>query len=363
MDMAKRTTPMRPRIAGWLIMAALILSTRGSARAQDVRKPEGSPLPPYAKRIQLKLPSPEEGPRLAPRGTLPVIVITGYWPPTNEMLRRWSTNLQQNPQGWIGGNWEGRGYDIHAFFPEFPPESPSRGIGDFEVDYQDTSGDWWTIIPAYSPLAIITFSQAGTTNGWELEGGNRTYESTDWTGDYLNPRRPTPELPIMQLEPPLTERFSTLPIAEIIAAVQGSGAAVDPFSTVIDNGRFLSNFIGYHGCWYRVLHGAVGDPAWLICSGHIHVGMNTDLAAAVTATEATLRALTTYLDKRRLPGDMNCDGVRDGADLQPFVLALLDPSGFSAAYPSCVVKNGDFNGDEAVTDTDIDPFAAALISE
>lgn len=45
------------------------------------------------------------------------ILLTGYWPPTNEMLRDWSTNPAQNPNGWAGGNWEGLGYDVYSYFP------------------------------------------------------------------------------------------------------------------------------------------------------------------------------------------------------------------------------------------------------
>lgn len=277
------------------------------------------------------------------------------------MLRRWSDDPVQNPLGWIGSDWEGRGYDILAYFPEFP-NGVGRGEGDFEVDYQDTSGDWWPLVGQLQPIAIVTFSRANTTNGWELEGGNRTYAANLWSADYLTPLRPTPELPIMQQEPANTERYSTLPIAEIIAEVTASGAAVMPFSTVIDDGRFLSNFIGYHGCWYHVLHSAASDPAQNIASGHIHVGQSTQLAAAVTATEATLRALTEYLDKRLLPGDMNCDGVRDGADIQLFVLALTNSAGYAAAAPACAIKNGDFNGDEIVSAADAGLFAAALLS-
>ena len=48
------------------------------------------------------------------------ILITGYWPPTNEMVRHFSTDPVQNPLGWMGDNWEGRGYNIYSFFPEFP---------------------------------------------------------------------------------------------------------------------------------------------------------------------------------------------------------------------------------------------------
>ena len=34
------------------------------------------------------------------------IMLTGYWPQTNNMLRAFSTNPDQNPDGWIGENWE-----------------------------------------------------------------------------------------------------------------------------------------------------------------------------------------------------------------------------------------------------------------
>ena len=44
-----------------------------------------------------------------------------YWPPTNEMVRPFSTNEHLNPDGWIGDNWEDRGYDVHSYFPTFDP--------------------------------------------------------------------------------------------------------------------------------------------------------------------------------------------------------------------------------------------------
>ncbi len=237
-----------------------------------------------------------------PQNGLPHILLTGYWPPTNEMLRQFSQDIEQNPNGWAGENWEARGYNVFAFFPEFPGgtgENP-KGDGDFEVDYQDTSNDWWSLVETIRPIAIVTFSRANTTNGWELEGGNRNYSSTVWpywSNDYLDPKKPTPELPSYD-DPPGTERFSTQPIDEIIAAVTASGANVDPFSTAIDNGRFLSNYIGYHGNWYRDLHADRADPYWTIAAGHIHVGRSTALPDAVLATEVTVRTLIDYLDAR-----------------------------------------------------------------
>ncbi|MEM9660757.1 MAG: hypothetical protein AAF937_00440 [Planctomycetota bacterium] len=32
------------------------------------------------------------------------ILVTGDWPPTNEGVRQFSQNLDQNPGGWQGGN-------------------------------------------------------------------------------------------------------------------------------------------------------------------------------------------------------------------------------------------------------------------
>ena len=43
---------------------------------------------------------------------VPSVLVTGFWPPTNEMIRHFSTNVDLNPDGWTGENWENRGYDI-----------------------------------------------------------------------------------------------------------------------------------------------------------------------------------------------------------------------------------------------------------
>ena len=61
---------------------------------------------------------------------------------------------------------------------------------------------------------------------------------------------------------------------------------------------------------------------------------------------------------RGLKGDLNCDGVIDFGDINPFVLALSDPAGYAATYPNCNVANGDINGDGHVDFGDINPFVA-----
>ena len=129
------------------------------------------------------------------------VVLMGYWPPTNEMLRPWSTDPTQNPGGWIGEDWGGHGYDVHAFFPEFPPDGdPSNDkIGDdgavgspdydLRVDYQATSADFWRLVDTYQPVILLTTSRGGKI-GWEieaLEGGHGMGKpgdpAMDWVSD------------------------------------------------------------------------------------------------------------------------------------------------------------------------------------
>ncbi|MEW6197045.1 MAG: S8 family serine peptidase [Planctomycetota bacterium] len=63
----------------------------------------------------------------------------------------------------------------------------------------------------------------------------------------------------------------------------------------------------------------------------------------------------------RLPiGDLNCDGAVDFGDINPFVLALTNPSGYAAAFPQCDVSQGDINGDGATNFGDINPFVRLL---
>jgi hypothetical protein len=226
------------------------------------------------------------------------ILITGYWPPTNEMIRRFSTSPTQNPSGWIGGNWENRGYNVHSYFPEFPGGvgvNP-QGTGDLMVDYQDTSEDFWRIANEIKPVAIITFSRGSSGSNWELE--YRTMNRSSWIADYIAPFQPTPSPPDPSV-PANTIRFSTLPMQNIVNAVNqanlGIGAFIDSNSPTLAGG-FLSEFMGYHGSWYQSIHSSPSDPAWSVAAGHLHVGINTPLAAAQTATEITLRELITHVN-------------------------------------------------------------------
>ncbi|TWT45199.1 hypothetical protein RAS1_16210 [Phycisphaerae bacterium RAS1] len=59
-------------------------------------------------------------------------------------------------------------------------------------------------------------------------------------------------------------------------------------------------------------------------------------------------------------GDMNCDGVLNTLDINPFVLALSDPAGYAAAFPDCTISHADVNADGFVDVLDINPFVLLL---
>lgn len=223
------------------------------------------------------------------------ILITGYWPPTNNIVRPFSTNPAQNPEGWIGGNWEGRGYDIYSYFPEFP-SGLGKGVGDLEVDYQDTTSDWARITEEIKPVAIITFSRGSTGKSWEIEYRGRNLEQ--WIDDYEAPFQPTPSPPDPTM-PAGGIRYSSLPMVQILQAVRASGIDVSPFidsSSSSFGGGFLSEFIGYLGMWYKDSHDDPEADFRAFAAGHIHVGTGVSVENGRAAAEVTLRELIRYLD-------------------------------------------------------------------
>ena len=252
------------------------------------------------------------------------IVLIGYWPPTNEMLRPFSTSPLQNPGGWMGQNWNGLGHDVYAFFPEFPPDGnpfndPFGSAGfigspesDFRVDYQDTSADFWTVMDALHPLGLITFSWGGGDDRWEIErvdgghGGGST-PAFDWIDDDNGEPLPTQA----SIDPRSWDAISTyrngnrlksrLPINNIFAATSALGVAdvfIDKKGT---SGNYLSGFLGLHGLYYNSLHNDLNDPFRNIAAGHIHVGSGLSVADARLLSEATLNQTLLHINGAAVP--------------------------------------------------------------
>ncbi len=230
------------------------------------------------------------------RASRRVILLTGYWPPSNSMLRTWSPNPDQNPNGWTGRNWEGRGYDIYAYFPEFSDPSCQncgRGRGDLEVDYQDTSQDFWRIANPLQPVAIVTFSRGNNNRSWEVE--TNQFNRQGWIPDYLSPNFPTPSPPDASV-PAEFLRVSTLPRQAIADAINAANLNINGVvCTGGDGGGFLSEFAAYHGVWYQSLHASPSDPAYCVAAGHVHVGGALG-AEAASAAKVTVRTVIDHVN-------------------------------------------------------------------
>ena len=276
------------------------------------------------------------------------IVLTGYWPPTNEIIRPFSANPALNPDGWIGDNWENRGYNIYAYFPTFANPtctSCGAGMGDFTVDYQDTSADFWPIMSGHSPVAIITFSRTNANFSWECE--NNTFNYTSWSNDFAAPLQPTPSPPDASV-PGDFLRPSMLPQQQIVDAVNASGLGLNSFICFTQSsGNFLSGFMAYHGVWYQSIHSAVDDPARCVAAGHIHVGDTVAWDTGHEATKVTLRVLLDHIDALLGgPGDVNVDGQVDVDDLLDIINAWGDCPKAPHVCPPDLNDTGDVNVDD-----------------
>jgi hypothetical protein len=60
------------------------------------------------------------------------------------------------------------------------------------------------------------------------------------------------------------------------------------------------------------------------------------------------------------PGDLNCDGLVNTFDIDPFVIAITDPDVYYFILPDCDPMLADINGDGVVNTFDIDPFVGLL---
>lgn len=230
-----------------------------------------------------------------------VIMVTGYWPPTNEMLRRLSPDPAKNPEGWLGADWQGSGYDVYAFFPEFASGQDRMGAGDFQVDYADTFNDFMRLTAELNPVAIIGFGRGA--GPWEIEAKmlpahREKFES----GNIPSQAGVKIQYPIpAELKKELTYS-SSLPMNHIAQRVnalerQGLYARIDQAGADFIQCAFLSTLLG----WYHDAHADPRDPAHNRMAGFIHVGGYLNIADVEAALHETLIAVIHELDGSDLP--------------------------------------------------------------
>jgi subtilisin-like proprotein convertase family protein len=78
------------------------------------------------------------------------------------------------------------------------------------------------------------------------------------------------------------------------------------------------------------------------------------------ANTATWTDFTLVIHGTHRPGDVNCDGLMDFDDINPFVLALVGEQSYRNQYAGCDYTLADVNGDGQVDFDDINPFVALL---
>lgn len=59
-------------------------------------------------------------------------------------------------------------------------------------------------------------------------------------------------------------------------------------------------------------------------------------------------------------GDLNCDGLVNVLDIQPFILAVIDPATHALLYPECPQIRADINGDGQIDGRDVKPFVTLI---
>lgn len=79
------------------------------------------------------------------------------------------------------------------------------------------------------------------------------------------------------------------------------------------------------------------------------------------SAEAAAREFLVWRLLPRTPGDMNCDGAVDTADVGPFVQMLVAPSAYAETRPTCNPANGDLDDSFTVDGVDVPLFVDAVL--
>ena len=222
--------------------------------------------------------------------------------------------------------------------------------------YQDTSEDFWPIFQEHNPIAAITFSRGYMDQSWELE--YNAYNRTNWYNDFTSPFQPTPNPPDSD-EDAFFLRNSNLPMDEIVEAIDNLNIGLNPYIDINgDPGHYVSEFMAYHGVWYRDLNQFSDENC--ISAGHIHVGGYLDWNNAKIATEESIRTLIDYIDSFiYTPGDLNQDNIIDILDLVTVVNFVLGDTEFT----NLQMYAGDINEDSIINIQDIIMIINIILSE
>jgi len=264
--------------------------------------------------------------------------------------RQFLGSISAHPGGGNLDNLRGMGFDgTTVYATVFHSTSTLRGIATF-----DTSGAGTGFLPINASL----------------------FDVEPFQGDLLIANEGTDDIERWSTAGVLLNAFAEGVIfpEQITIVADGSVLAVSAIATAGIEGVYhfnadgsLRRFIdtepakGQFG--EMVPRGAylLGDGNYLISAStgvykfHVGDGSFTQVAAAVNAQH-----ITWLPPSATAVGDLNCDGLVNNFDIDPFVLAITDPGAYALAHPNCDIDNGDVNGDGLVNNFDIDAFVALI---
>jgi hypothetical protein len=268
--------------------------------------------------------------------------ILGWWENTAGDGTVWSFHLIADAGvGWIEvRDLDGDG-DLDATL--------TAGLGGYLYWLDNVSGDGY----AWDAW-LITYNTGGFSLGDVDDDGN-----LDLAVAREEPTDPTQEVAWYDLS-----RF--IPSGQLVSSVLDGGTgghwsqiewnAGQPAGTTLAVLVRASNDLYNLGPFVGV-PGSGTDLATLIDPGARYFQYRLDLTTSDNTASPIVHDIAV---QQRAIGDLNCDGSVDFADINPFVLALVDPDGYAAQHADCDLLNADINDDGEVGFADINPFVALL---
>jgi hypothetical protein len=176
--------------------------------------------------------------------------------------------------------------------------------------------------------------------GWRKEqNGNVSYGYT-WSADQGVTLLPLPPAGYQPHFRPAGVNTSGVVVGSIYTPTGSSRAAVyDPVNGVRDLNTLTTPLSGFT----LMAATAINNQGWIVGYGYGGGGMYKSYVLAPIAR-----------------GDLDCDGDTDFDDINPFVLALSDPTAYQTAFPTCPLRNGDCDADGDVDFDDVNAFVALL---
>lgn len=118
--------------------------------------------------------------------------------------------------------------------------------------------------------------------------------------------------------------------------------------------RFVAPYVPIPGDTYVIL--TYGSAAGTFPQIEIECPSNGALTAiSYGATALTLQIVAP------VRGDLNCDCLLESSDVSALVMALIDPAGYAAAFSGCDIRHGDLNEDGMINGADVAPFLDLML--